>query len=135
MSETSQNQAGGAIVLESVLHDHAAGPEGGRYTGGMAGTGAIPLQPTPLVGREADLAAACARLADPDVRLLTFVGPPGVGKTRLAFAVAERLAPAFEGAVALVELAPLADPALLPAAVAARLGVREQGDRPLLDQV
>jgi non-specific serine/threonine protein kinase len=96
---------------------------------------ALPLQPTPLVGRDADLAAACARLSEPGMRLLTLLGPPGVGKTRLALAVAERLAASFVGGVVFVDLAPVADPALVPSVVARRLGVRDAGPGSLVEQV
>ena len=57
------------------------------------------------------------------------------GKTRLALAVAHALAGDYPDGVWFVELAPLADPALVPQAVAAALGVREQPGRPLVDQL
>jgi predicted ATPase/DNA-binding SARP family transcriptional activator/Tfp pilus assembly protein PilF len=50
----------------------------------------LPLQPTPLIGREAELADLDWLIADPGVRLVTILGPGGIGKTRLALALAER---------------------------------------------
>ena len=66
-----------------------------------------------------------------DVRLLTLTGTGGCGKTRLALQAAGRLVDAYSDGVWLVELAPLSDPALVPQAVAAVLGVREQQGRTL----
>lgn len=51
----------------------------------------LPAQPTPFVGREAELAEIIARLQNSDCRLLTVVGPGGVGKTRLALEAANQL--------------------------------------------
>ena len=52
----------------------------------------LPPQPTALIGREQDVATLCARLRQPDVRMLTLTGPGGIGKTRLAIQVATELA-------------------------------------------
>jgi predicted ATPase/DNA-binding XRE family transcriptional regulator len=97
----------------------------------------LPLQLTSFVGREDDLAGLAALLGDPasGARLVTLTGPGGVGKTRLALEAAAGLvasdgAPYSDG-VWLVELASLADPALVPQAVAAVFGVREARGRPL----
>src|SRR6202008_531663 len=55
----------------------------------------LPPQPTPLLGREREVAALAARLADPAARLVTLTGPGGVGKTRLALEAAGHALPGF----------------------------------------
>jgi predicted ATPase/transcriptional regulator with XRE-family HTH domain len=94
---------------------------------------APPVPPTGLVGREREVAATCTALRRPEVRLLTLTGPGGVGKTRLALAVATELMEDFPDGIAWVELGPLRDPALVAAAIAQALGVREGGERPIAD--
>jgi non-specific serine/threonine protein kinase len=68
-----------------------------------------------------------------NTRLLTLTGSGGCGKTRLALAAAGEVVETFEDGVWLVELAPLADPSLVPQAVASALGVREVPGKPLVD--
>jgi predicted ATPase/transcriptional regulator with XRE-family HTH domain len=69
----------------------------------------LPQQPTPLIGRAAELAALGALFADPSTRLVTITGPGGMGKTRLAIALAEQLLAAerFSDGVCFVPLFPL----------------------------
>jgi predicted ATPase/DNA-binding NarL/FixJ family response regulator len=92
----------------------------------------VPLPPTRLIGREADLATAEARLGDGATRLLTLIGPPGVGKTRMALALAQRRVEADPDSTVFVALESVGEAALVPAAIARTLGVRETPTQPLI---
>ena len=94
-----------------------------------------PLSLDPLVGREEEVAAVAALLGGDGARLVTLTGPGGVGKTRVALAVAAEAPDGFPDGVRFVGLAPIADPALVRAAVAQALGVRAADDAPLADRV
>src|SRR3954467_1942753 len=81
----------------------------------------LPHPRTPLVGRAAEVTIARARLLDQAVPLLTLTGPGGVGKTRLALAIAHDVIDAFADGAVFVDLAPLRDPALVLPAIAATI--------------
>jgi len=93
----------------------------------------LPLQLTHLVGREDDLAEAEDLLAKH--RLVTLVGAGGAGKTRLSLQVAAELLDKFEDGVWFVDLAPLAEAALIPMTTAGLFGVSETGDRSITDSL
>jgi len=89
----------------------------------------LPPQLTGLVGRERDVAVVAALLRRDDGRLLTLTGPPGVGKTRLSIAAAERLLDLFADGAFFVALAPVTDPDQVASVIAGTLGLREEGGR------
>ena len=84
----------------------------------------LPVQPTPLVGRERELEQLLG-LLDSN-RLLTLTGPGGSGKTRLAMQVAAELVEEFPDGVWFVSLAPLVDPLLVLPTVAATIGAQDE---------
>lgn len=83
----------------------------------------LPQPLTPLVGREEDIIHVCRLFRETNVRLLTFIGPGGVGKTRLALQVASTLRDDFSERILFVSLAALRDPLLVLPTIALELGL------------
>ena len=90
----------------------------------------LPTQATPFVGREVEIAQARELLARPEVRLLTFSGPGGIGKTRLSVQVAAEVSDAFPDGVHFAALETIREPAMLLSAIAAAAGIPESAERP-----
>ena len=91
----------------------------------------LPVQLTSFIGRQREMEQIKSLLAQ--TRLLTFVGPGGTGKTRLALETAAELIDEFPDGVWLVELAPLTNPDLILERVSTTLNIEEQRGRPILD--
>ncbi|MGW5671057.1 ATP-binding protein, partial [Micromonospora sp. NPDC003776] len=125
-----------ALHLEILRGAVTTGPApSGGTDGAAAGTSAasapgvparcrLPATLTSFVGREKEVTAVAALLDR--YRLVTLTGPGGAGKTRLAVESGRAVAGRFPDGVWLVELAPVTDPAEVPQAVLAALGLREQ---------
>src|SRR5215213_6513894 len=92
----------------------------------------LPAPSTSLLGREGDIAELSSLLESPDVRLVTLTGPGGIGKTRLAIAVAAALH-ATGRQTEFVLLAAVTDPGLVLPRVAAAVGAPIEGTRSALD--
>ncbi|MGO8956869.1 MAG: ATP-binding protein [Streptosporangiaceae bacterium] len=87
----------------------------------------LPVPMTPLVGREGDLEELRAAVAQPGIRLVTLTGTGGVGKTRLALAVASSLASGFPHGVFFVSLAAVRDPEVMWKTIAGDLNAASEG--------
>jgi predicted ATPase/DNA-binding CsgD family transcriptional regulator len=102
----------------------------------VSSSGTLVLSPlTSLVGREDDVANVCGLLRRAGVRLVTLTGPGGVGKTSLARHVAAQLASDYDDGGCFVALESVRDPALVPAAIAQALSLREAGAVRLVDRI
>src|SRR5919109_2086199 len=99
-------------------------------------TPALPQQPrsnlpatfTSLIGRDKDIAAVHDYLTNPDIRLVTLIGAPGIGKTRLSIASARESLTDFPDGVFFVPLAALDQPSLIPSATLQALGYIEKNN-------
>jgi non-specific serine/threonine protein kinase len=113
-----------AAVMRSRLPAGAGIVEFPSLSASQAPRTNLPAQLTSFIGREREIAEVTDLLTG--TRLLTLTGTGGVGKTRLALQVATALLDRYPQGVWLVELASLADPALMPAALMTALEVQEQ---------
>ena len=107
--------------------DRSASPASERS---RRGPRSLPVPSTTLIGRAQDIIEVSRLLAKPDVRLVTLTGPGGIGKTRLAIAVGERLDDQYPQGTVFVPLGLVAEPELVLPHVAAVVGVTIEGLRP-----
>ena len=115
------------------MRGYGTGVEGAAAVTAAGGVHGFPAVLTSFVGRDGPVREVAGLLEE--YRLVTVTGPGGVGKTRLAGEVARPVAGRFADGAWLAELAPVGDPAQVPAVVAAALGVREQPGVPVAEAV
>ncbi len=121
-----------------AVTDAAASPDGGSppvHSPGVpdnvphhVGVPRLLVPATPLIGRDEEIAHVVGLVTSPDQRLVTLIGPGGVGKTRLAVAVAEQVARAAKGRPVVVDLAAVRESAMVLVRIAAALGLANRGD-------
>jgi predicted ATPase/class 3 adenylate cyclase len=95
----------------------------------------LPVQPTPLIGREKELAKLQELLEREEVRLVTLTGPGGTGKTRLGLQLASEALDDYHDGAWFVDLSPLTDSRLVVSTIASVLGVKEAGGTPIVDML
>ena len=95
----------------------------------------LPIEPTPFIGREREVAALTRLLARPEVRLVTLTGPGGMGKTRLALQVAAEVSDEYSDGVFMVPLAPITEAEQVIEAIAQVLEIADISGLSLLSQV
>jgi len=95
----------------------------------------LPASLTSLIGRENEIGIVREYLLNPDIRLVTLVGPPGIGKTRLSIEVARETLPNFPNGAFFVALAPLEDASLVASTIVQTLGFVETEFRPSIESL
>ncbi len=128
-SNSSQSNSSQSNSSQSNTPAAASGSQHG------AGLLNFPGQFTRFFGRSAERQKLAGMLADPDIRLVTLLGPGGAGKTRLATEAARLAAESFNGLVCFVPLADISDPALMASTIASALRLPLSGDKPPREQV
>jgi predicted ATPase len=121
------------LDIENKSLDTANAGAGAGYTKSPQHN--LPSQVTPFIGRQKELAATTELLKKDESRLVTLTGPGGTGKTRLAVQAGRNLIDRFKDGVYFVDLAPVREPEAALAAIGNTIGIRESGNRPLIDEL
>ena len=125
------NTVAESLNAEGGRHPAVAPSKQARWAGHIS----LPGQLAAFIGREQEVAAACALLRQPEVHLLTLTGTGGVGKTRLGVQVASELSGDFTDGVYFVSLAPISDPQLVLPGILQTLGLSNAGDQRYIERL
>src|SRR5215204_1283086 len=117
------------VALEAAV-DRGRGPLARAEEPTEVEPSTLPAAVTPLIGRGHEVASLQSQLRQGDARLITLTGPPGIGKTRLALAVAAGLADDLRDGVVFAGLAPISDPRLVATTILQALGIPDIGGQP-----
>jgi predicted ATPase/DNA-binding XRE family transcriptional regulator len=123
------------VALAQAAHNNAAGDipvqsEPAKDTLHLAGN--LPAPATALIGRENDVSAVSQQLTDGKSRIVTLVGPGGVGKTQLALEVANQIRDGFPDGAWWVDLAPVTEPQAALTSIAQALEIEDRPGKPML---
>ncbi|GIK67383.1 MAG: hypothetical protein BroJett018_51770 [Chloroflexota bacterium] len=108
-------------ILKSIQQGDVHPPDLSAYTAISKPQSRLPAQSTSFVGRDYEIEEFASLLTTQDCRLLTLIGPGGMGKTRLSIEIARAVMSAFPNGVYFVSLAPLDSPHLIPSTIAEAL--------------
>ncbi|MEZ4678472.1 MAG: BTAD domain-containing putative transcriptional regulator [Caldilineaceae bacterium] len=129
-------------VIRAGKFDKVSAPDSHPVTAPISGTRpphpvmpTLPVPPTPLIGRERELAELGELISNPQCRLITLTGTGGMGKTRLALAVAAEQSGSFQHGAVFVPLAGVSSAQFLPEAILSALNIPLQGTLPPQQQV
>jgi predicted ATPase len=120
------------VALAQAAHEKPATAGPATPAINPAAKGNLPAPATRLIGRENEVAALCALLLEGALRLVTLLGPGGVGKTRLALEVAHQVAGHFPDGAWWVELAPITAPQAALTSITQTLGIDDRSGKPTL---
>ncbi|GAB4113004.1 MAG: BTAD domain-containing putative transcriptional regulator [Roseiflexaceae bacterium] len=121
-------------LYDQIRSSERSSPSSSRWSSTPPRISAAPIVPPidtpalPFVGREAETAQIHTSLGDPGCRLLTLVGPGGMGKTRLALHAAQQIASSFADGVHSISLVGITTPDRLLSTIALGLGLAVQSD-------